>query len=121
MVTAIVIPIILVYFYWVTKKEMQENYEEWVKLEVIQEEAIVSGKIIEVTERKERFYYHRFNHISTLKVHTGVRELIVKKITPLRKGATIPVFKEGEMVHLYGNWKEGQFSINRVVNQKQGT
>jgi hypothetical protein len=120
MVTAIVIPIILVYFYWLTKKEMQENYEEWVKLEVIPEEAIVSGIIIEVNERKERFYYHRFNHISTLKVHTGVKELIVKKVTPLRKGAAILVFKEGESVHLYGNWNEGQFSINRVVKQKQG-
>lgn len=119
MVTAIVIPIVLIYFYWLTRKEMHENYDEWIKLEDIPEEAIVSGKIIDVSERKERFYYHRFNHIFILKIQTGVKELIVKKVTPLRKGARIPVFKEGEIVHLYGNWKEGQFSINRAIKQEK--
>lgn len=120
MVTAIVIPIILIYFYMVTKKEMQENYVEWMKLEEIQEEAIVSGKILEVHERKERYYYHRFNHISIVKVHTGVKELTVKKVTPLKKGAVIQKFQVGEAVHLFGNWKEGQFSISRVVKQEKG-
>ncbi|MEH7882901.1 hypothetical protein V7654_01130 [Bacillus sp. JJ1609] len=119
MVTAIVIPIVLAYFYWLTRKEMQENYEEWIKLEDIPEEAIVSGKIIDVSERKERFYYHRFNHISIMKVHTGVKEISVKKVTPLRNGVRIPVFITGEVVHLYGNWKEGQFSINRVIKQEK--
>jgi hypothetical protein len=119
MVTAIVIPIVLAYFYWLTRKEMQENYEEWIKLEDIPEEAIVSGKIIDVSERKERFYYHRFNHITIMKIHTGVKEINVKKVTPLRTGVRIPVFKAGEVVHLYGNWKEGQFSISRVIKQEK--
>jgi hypothetical protein len=120
MVTAIVIPIILIYFYWITKKEMQANYEKWIKLEEIPEEAIVSGRILEINERKERYYYHRFNHITILKIHTGVKDLTVKKVTPLRKGAIIPKFQEGEAVHLYGNYKEGQFSINRVIKQEKG-
>ena len=63
MVTAILIPIVVIYFYWLSKKEMQANYEEWVKLEDISEEALISGKIIEAQEQKERFYYHRFNQI----------------------------------------------------------
>jgi hypothetical protein len=119
MVTAIAIPIVLAYFYWLTKKEMQENYEEWLKLEDIPEEAIVSGKIVEVHEQKERFYYHRFNHVSVLKINTGVKKVIVKKVTPLRKQASPPVFREGETVHLYGNWKQGYFSINRVTYMTQ--
>lgn len=120
MVTAIVIPIVLIYFYLLTKKEMQENYDEWLQLEQIPEEAIVSGKIIEVREQKERFYYHRFNHVSVLKINTGVKELIVKKVTPLKKGAVPPVFKEGENVHLYGNWKQGYFAVSRAINQEKG-
>lgn len=120
MVTAVVIPLVLIYFYWLTKKEMQENYEEWVKLENISEEALVSGKIIDVHEHKERFYYHRFNHVSVLKVQTGVKELTVKKITPIRKGTVPPVFKVGEIVHLYGNWKKGYFAINRAIKQEKG-
>lgn len=117
MVTAIVIPIVLIYFYWLTKREMQANYEEWLKLEDIPEEAVVSGRIVEVREHKERFYYHRFNHVSVLKINTGVKELIVKKITPLRNGTVPPVFKEGASVHLYGNWKEGYFSVNRALHK----
>ncbi|MBT2694715.1 hypothetical protein [Bacillus sp. ISL-55] len=117
MVTAIVIPIVLAYFYWLTKKEMQANFQEWIKLENIPEEAIVSGKIIEVNEYRERFYYHRFNHITVLRINTGIKEITVKKVTPLRKGAVPPRFKEGEMVHLYGNWKQGYFSISRTIRK----
>ncbi|WP_226087307.1 hypothetical protein [Mesobacillus sp. S13] len=119
MVTAIVIPIVLAYFYWLTKKEMQANFQEWIQLENIPEEAIVSGKIIEVTEYKERFYYHRYNYIIVLKINTGSKELTVKKVTPLRKGAIPPLYTEGEMVHLYGNWKQGFFSVNRTIKQNK--
>lgn len=119
MVTAILIPIVLAYFYWLTKKEMQANFQEWIQLENIPEEAIVSGKIIEVTEYKERFYYHRYNHIIVLKINTGSKELTVKKVTPLRKGAIPPLYTEGEMVHLYGNWKQGFFSVNRTIKQNE--
>lgn len=117
MITAIVIPIVLAYFYWLTKKEMQENYQEWVSLENIPEEAIISGKIVEVHEHKERFYYHRFNHITVLKINTGSKEITVKKITPLRNSAVPASFKKGEMVHLYGSWKQGDFLINRAIKQ----
>ncbi|WLR53609.1 hypothetical protein LC048_13865 [Mesobacillus subterraneus] len=117
MVTAIAIPIVLAYFYWLTKKEMHANFQEWIKLEDIPEEAVVSGKIIEVTEYKERFYYHRYNHVTVLRVNTGFKEITVKKVTPLRKGSFPHRFKAGEIVHLYGNWKQGYFSINRTVRK----
>jgi hypothetical protein len=120
MVTAIAIPIILGYFYWLTKKEMQRNYQEWIALEDITEEAIVTGKILEIHEHKERFYYHRFNHVTVLKINTGLKDLMVKKVTPLRTGAVPPTFKEGETVYLYGNWKHGYFSINRAVRKVGG-
>lgn len=120
MVTAIAIPIVLAYFYWLTKKEMQANFQEWIKLENIPEEAIVSGKIIEVNEYRERFYYHRYNHVTVLKIKTSLKEITVKKVTPLRKGAVPLRFNEGEIVHLYGNWKQGFFSINRAIKQNEG-
>lgn len=118
MVTAIVIPIVLVYFYWLTKKEMQENYDQWLKLEDIPEEALISGKIIEVSEHKERFYYHRFNHVSVLKIDTGGKKAVVKKLTPIRKGSCPTVFMEGDSYHFYGNWKAGYFAINRAIKRE---
>ncbi|RSD28140.1 hypothetical protein [Mesobacillus subterraneus] len=120
MVTAIVIPIILAYFYWLTKKEMQENYQEWLNLEDIPEEAIITGKILEIHEHKERFYYHRFNHVTVLKIMTDSKQVTVRKVTPVRKGASIPIFQKGDVVHLFGNWKQGYFSINRAIKHEEG-
>ncbi|WP_174733806.1 hypothetical protein [Mesobacillus harenae] len=122
MVTAILIPVICIYFYWVTRKEMQVNYKKWLELESIPEEAIVSGKVIEISETKERFYYHRCNHVLLLKVQDGYKIYNVQKLTPLTSHAQFPDVSVGEMVHLYGNWKEDRFRINRIVkNPKADT
>ncbi|PLR97409.1 hypothetical protein [Bacillus sp. T33-2] len=114
MVTAIVIPIIFIYFYWLTRKEIRENHEKWLQLEHVPEEAVITGKILELTEARERFYYHRFNHVLNIKVQTDDKILTVKKITPIREGATFPEITPGEHVRFYGNWKEGYFQVGRI-------
>lgn len=121
MVTAIVIPIILIYFYWITQKEMKENYKQWIALEAITEEATITGVVVNVSEQKERYYYHRFNHVLILKVISNNKEYTVKKITPLRKGNLYPTVEVGDEVQLYGNWKENYFRINRICKTKTGT
>lgn len=119
MITAILVPLVILYFYLVTKKEMQKNDRKWRDFREIPEEAVVSGKIIEVRNHKERFYYHRYIHITTLKIDTGSKELNVRKITPITKGFVPPEFKQGSKVHLYGNWKDGFFSVNRALVQNE--
>lgn len=114
MVTAIVIPIICLYFYWLTKKEMRENYQKWIKLNDISEEAIISGVIVHLSESKQRFYYHRYVHVLELTVRSDLKKWKVKKITPLIKEVQLPDLQIGEYVNLYGNWKEGYFLVNRV-------
>ena len=47
MVTAIVIPIICFYFYWLTKKEMRESQQKWLQLKTVAEEAVISGEIVQ--------------------------------------------------------------------------
>jgi hypothetical protein len=115
MVTAILIPAIFLYFYWLTRKEMKQQDEKWLKQSSIPEEALIQGMVVEVHGQKERFYYHRFNHVLTLKIQSGNKMLPVRKVTPLTRRTSIPDVKVGETVTLYGNWKTGSFYINRII------
>lgn len=116
MVTAIVIPIICLYFYWLTKKEMRESYEKWTDLNNVPEEAIISGEIVHMSESKQRYYYHRYVHVLDLTIlSAGNKQWKVKKITPLMKDATLPAVNVGDTVHLYGNWREEFFHVSRIL------
>lgn len=115
MVTAIVIPIICLYFYWLTKKEMRESYEKWVSLSEVPEEAIISGEVVHLSESRQRYNYSRMIHVLELTVQTkSLKHSNIKKITPLMTNASIPSVKIGDSVHLYGNWKDDYFQVGRI-------
>ncbi|MEH7493268.1 hypothetical protein V7177_13575, partial [Neobacillus niacini] len=60
MVTAVVIPIICLYFYWITRKEMKLNDSKWLASAEVRKEAVLTGEIRSVNREKQRFYYHRY-------------------------------------------------------------
>ncbi|WNS77051.1 hypothetical protein RRV45_08720 [Bacillus sp. DTU_2020_1000418_1_SI_GHA_SEK_038] len=114
MVTAIVIPIICIYFYWVTKKEMRESHEKWLKLKNTPEEAIISGTIVNLNESRQRFSYHRFVYVIDIKIKSEYSYWDVKRLIPMDKEAEIPHLKKGGKIRVYGNWKEDYFLVNRI-------
>ncbi|MHC0037293.1 hypothetical protein [Pseudoneobacillus sp. C159] len=113
MVTAILIPIICFYFYWLSKKEIKENEQKWLNLNEIVEEAILNGKIIQIDEYKKRFYYHRYIRVIDIKLQTETKILNVKRITPYIKPIESVPLRTGDNVKLYGNWKENEFHFLR--------
>jgi hypothetical protein len=113
-VTAIVIPIIIIYFYIISKRELRTHTEQWLALEKVYEEAIVTGKIQHISMRKERYYYHRYVHILELTLINNHTTTVVTKITPIVKGKDLSSdFQLGDEVSVYGNWKEGNFRFGR--------
>jgi hypothetical protein len=118
MVTAILIPIICFYFYWVTKKDMKENEQKWINLTNIYEEAIVSGKIIQLEKTRKRFYYHRYINVLNIQLQTDTKMIHVKRVTPFTKQKDPINLKIGDHVRLYGNWHENEFQFLRfdIVN-----
>jgi F0F1-type ATP synthase membrane subunit a len=70
MVTAVVIPIICLYFYWITRKEMKLNDSKWLALAEIKKEAVVTGEIRSISTEKQRFYYHRYILVYELTLQT---------------------------------------------------
>ncbi|KQL18966.1 hypothetical protein LIS82_10605 [Cytobacillus solani] len=114
MVTAIVIPIICLYFYWIAKRDMRDSMEKWEDLKSVAEEAIIYGEIKEVTGSKQRFSYYRFVYILELSIQMEQRKWIVRKVIPIEKGVTMPKVEKGDYVHVYGNWKQDYFQVSRV-------
>ena len=115
MVTAIVIPIICIYFYVLTKKEMKKQEQKWLEIGQVPLESVISGKIKSISETKQRFYYHRFLYVQEIKLQTNTKLITAKKITPLTKGVIIDTFHSGEMIKAYGRWKNNQFYFNQFL------
>lgn len=114
MVTAIVIPIVCIYFYWVTKKELRESNEKWLKLKNVSEEAVISGTIVNYNESRQRFSYHRFVYVIDIKIKSEHSYRDVRKMIPIDRETEIPQLHKGDIIRVYGNWKEDYFLVNRI-------
>ena len=120
MVTAIVIPIICLYFFWLTKKEIKEQDQKWLAIGKVQEEAVLTGQIYDLVEEKQKFYYNRYIYVQELKLQTGVKSINLKKITPFTKNIKIDPFIVGDTIRVYGKWEGSHFFFSHyeVVNPK---
>jgi hypothetical protein len=112
MVTAVVIPIICLYFFWITRKEMKLNDRKWLALADIQKEAVVTGEIRSIRREKERFYYHRYVLVYELTLQTETKLIKAKKIIPIKNNMEIASFSIGEVIRIYGSWEGNHFHFN---------
>ncbi|MCM2533523.1 hypothetical protein NDK43_15425 [Neobacillus pocheonensis] len=109
MVTAIVIPIVCLYFLWITRKEMKAQEQKWLAVGNIRKESVLTGQIKSSTEEKQRFYHNRFIYVQELKLQTEIKQITIKKMTPVTKAAKIEAFTVGDVIRIYGCWDGNQF------------
>jgi hypothetical protein len=109
LVTAIVIPIICFYFYWMTRKEMREQDLKWLAAGNVLHEAVLTGQIKDIVEEKQKYYRHRYIFVQELKLQTETKTVYVKKITPLTKDLSIESFNIGDFIKVIGMWEGTQF------------
>lgn len=114
MVTAIVIPIICLYFFWLTRKEMKDHKEQWLQLDNVTEESILSGIIKDIREEKQRFYYHYFMQVIEITLQTEFKQVKARKVSPYKKGMAPFHVNINEHVRLFGKYEKEYFIINRV-------
>ncbi|MFL6562238.1 MAG: hypothetical protein ACJ8MO_39830 [Bacillus sp. (in: firmicutes)] len=119
MVTAIVIPIICLYFFWLTKKEMREHDTKWLDTGHVQQEAIIIGEIKSIIEEKQRFYYHRYIYVQSLKLQTDTKLVTAQKITPITNTFNKESFKVGVVIRVYGKWDQNKFIFNQYKLEKR--
>ncbi|RFU71146.1 hypothetical protein D0469_04200 [Peribacillus saganii] len=118
MVTAIVIPILCLYFYYITKKEMREQDAKWLSIGKVPEEAIVSGEIVSISIEKEKYYYHRYvyNQHIILQTKTGNIHLIKKQ--PAKQKMSELTFQKQERITAFGTWENRKFLVNRIQHDR---
>ncbi|MFF2445973.1 hypothetical protein ACFVSW_02640 [Neobacillus sp. NPDC058068] len=119
MVTAIVIPIICLYFFWLTRKEIKEQDEKWLAVSNVREESVLTGEIKSIVEEKQRFYYHRFIYVQTLNLQTDTKIVTAKKKTPILKDIKIESFTVGEVILVYGCWVGNKFFFSHYEIEKR--
>ena len=119
MVTAILIPIICLYFFWLTRKERIENDRKWLETGNVRQEAVVTGEIKGITEEKQRFYYHRYIIVQSIKLQTSTRVITAIKTIPLIPDVEKDTFIVGVTVRLYGSWEGNRFLFNTWIIEKR--
>ncbi|MFT4416094.1 hypothetical protein ACLM5H_19720 [Fredinandcohnia humi] len=121
MVTAILIPAILLYFYIVSKRERKQFEENWNALVEVKEEAAIHGKIISKTEEKQRFYYHKFVLVTEIIIKSGISTITAKRILPIKESINHSLtLNIGDEITCIGEWKEDyfQFIQYKIMSKK---
>jgi hypothetical protein len=112
MVTAVVIPIICLYFFWITRKEMKLNDSKWLASAEVSKDAVLTGEIKSITQEKQRYYYHRYVLVNELTLQTETKLIKAKKICPIRNNSKADTFSIGEVIRIYGCWVGNRFHFN---------
>ncbi|WP_066066423.1 hypothetical protein [Neobacillus soli] len=119
MVTAIVIPIICLYFFWLTRKEMKEQDAKWHAASKVRHEAVLTGEIKNIIEEKQRFYYHRYIYVITLQLQTSTKFITAKQVTPITKTFEKDIFTAGNIIRVYGSWEGSKFLFSDYEIEKR--
>jgi hypothetical protein len=115
LVTAIVIPILIAYFYYLTKKERKKYVEQWMNVGKVREEAWIKGKVIDIQEKKERYYHHYFIYVIDVTLQDGHKKIVARIQIPATEQIEPPTFSHGEDIICYGEWKNKLFMFEKFT------
>jgi hypothetical protein len=111
MVAAIVIPILFLCFFIITKRERKEFTEKWLAVHNVEEEALLTGTITTITGEKQRYYYNRYIFVTDLIIKEQQRYKKARHILPITTEFTSPTstFAVGTKIQCVGKWENDIF------------
>lgn len=109
MITAIAIPLLFLYFYYVTRKERKRFYHEWLQVGNVAAESVIKGTIVAVQEKTERYYRHYLVSVIDLWLKHGKEKIIARIQFPLTESLQKPTFQIGDTIICYGQWRNQLF------------
>ncbi|TYS61480.1 hypothetical protein FZC74_04155 [Sutcliffiella horikoshii] len=115
MVTAIVIPILIGYFYWITIKEAKKQKERWKNVSMVPSEARVEGTILSLHTEKKRFYHKMYILETTCRIqnHTGITTVVYKQ--PYITECNPPPYTNGDVLQIVGRWDGELFLAGEIT------
>ncbi len=114
MVTAIVIPILIGYFYWITIKEAKKQKERWKNVSMVPSEARVEGTILSLHTEKKRFYHQLYILETTFRIQSYKEITTVVYKQPYTPASTPPPYSKGDILQVVGSWDGEQFLAGEI-------
>ncbi len=114
MVAALVIPVLFLYFLYLRLLENKKGIREWQNLNKFKEEACITGKIIQLNTKNEKFVGR--HSISKTTIIIQYNRKLIKAInkTPITTSFLPFEVKEGMEIKCYGYWDKGVFLFSRL-------
>jgi len=109
MATAIAILGLFVYFYFISKKERQQYYGKWLNIGNVPEDSLIEGIVIDVQEKKERFYQNYYIVNIDVILQTDRKKIVARRQIPANNYVHKPMFHPGQTIVCYGQWKSDVF------------
>jgi hypothetical protein len=113
MIAAIVIPIIFLYFLYITIKERKRRIEKWQQIGTIKEETFLRGKVIQSFTRSKRYIGNYFVSETTLLIKNETdtyKAIITVPITPTLQAVQI---NNETTITCFGYWDKKNFIFSR--------
>ena len=112
MVAAILIPLLFLYFFILTKKENKKYTEQWLAVQYVKKEAILSGIVTSVTGERQRFYYNKYVFVTDIIIKDKVKYSKARHIIPITSTFSPPTIETGSTIHCVGEWEQDVFRFS---------
>lgn len=101
---------------------MKEQDVKWLNAGDVRHEAVMTGEVKSIVEERQRFYYHRYIFVQTLKLQTASKLSTAKMITPIKKNVKTDSFTIGDVIRVYGSWEGSTFLFSYYeIHNVQGS
>ncbi|MFE7064400.1 hypothetical protein ACFVAD_19905 [Sutcliffiella sp. NPDC057660] len=114
MVTAIVIPILILYFYLITKKEKAKQRQKWEMLDKLMLEARIQGTITALSTVKKRYYHEMYMMVTTIQLQSNDRTVSVVLRQPFTQDWKEMNLRPGNAVLVEGQWEKDIFIAGSI-------
>lgn len=117
MVTAVVIPVLILYFYWITRKEAAKQKKRWENLRDIPLESRVEGKVKNLHTEKKRFYHQFYTLDTTIRIQNRDKTIDILYRQPYTQSTTPPFLTKGEVIIVNGRWENNLFQAGEIITK----
>ncbi|WP_339145696.1 MULTISPECIES: hypothetical protein [unclassified Sutcliffiella] len=118
MVTAIVIPVLILYFYWITRKEAAKQKARWENLCDIPLESRVEGKVVDLHTEKKHFYHQLFTLDTTIRIQNINKTITIVYKQPYTESNSPPSLMPGDELMIHGMWEDDLFRAGEILTIK---
>ncbi|MGO4887909.1 hypothetical protein ACJ2A9_09130 [Anaerobacillus sp. MEB173] len=119
MVTAILITGVFIYFFITTMKERKKNIQQWESVGIVNEVAVITGKVSRSFQEKKRFYQSHWIWHTEIQVNDSTSQIKVIHERPIQAESVPIQIQKGAFITCYGQYQGDYFLANRIEHNEK--